>query len=105
MGGEISIKEIEKQIEVGERSKELKVALESGISVGKDNARKELEARLDIWETEERITLSHKLFVERILKDLRELSESWKLKTIPWEEAKKELEENPDANKLSTGGC
>jgi len=104
MGGEISMKDIEKKIEAGERSKEIKVALESGISVGKDEARKLLEANLDLWEAEERVTLSHKLFVERIMKELRVLAESWKLKTVPWEEVKKELEQETDADRLAEGG-
>lgn len=99
MGGELSLKEVQKRIRDSEISKELGVALQSGISLGKDDARKELEEKLKEWKREEHTILSHKLFFERMMKELAELSESWKLKTIPWEQVKQELENE----RLSTG--
>lgn len=81
------------------KSDDMATALEAGISVGKDEARKELQAKRNAWLADERITMSHKLLFDRVMEELGELLESWKLKTIPLEQAKQEL----DAEQLSEG--
>lgn len=100
MGGTRLLSEVEKEIDLAQQSKEMKMALDAGISLGKDEARKEIHAMLNAYEYDERHTPSHKMLCDRMIQELREHIQKWTLKTIPWEQAKREL---ADAEQLSKG--